>query len=88
MLSNRDFNEGPKSGAAKVYHKNLIKVLENLKESDYVIQTAQVKDLLIQANYCLLKLKKADAEFDLTMLENEYNYYREQFLRQTLGNNR
>jgi len=84
-LSNSDFNTGPKNGPAKVYHKNLVKVLKDLKEADSIINASSIQSLLIQAHDCLVKLKKADPDYMCHELENEYSYYKDQFLKQKLN---
>ena len=76
------FNPLPKSGTAKLYLKNLVKALEELKDDNLLIKNSQFQNLLTQAYVCLLKLKKADPDFNVLELENEYNYYKEQFLKQ------
>ena len=70
-----------KTGAAKVYRKNLLRILDNLQETNPVIQKIQFQNFLIQAEDCLVKLKKAEADSYTINLENEYNYHKELFLK-------
>lgn len=70
-----------KSGAAKVYRKNLLRILDSLSDTSHIFQKTQFRNYLLQAEDCLIKLKKAEGETYTFELENEYNYYKELFLR-------
>lgn len=70
-----------KPGAAKVYRKNLTRILESLSRTNHIIQKTQFQNYLIQAEDCLVKLRKAEADTYTFDLENEYNYYKELYLK-------
>jgi hypothetical protein len=70
-----------KSGTAKVYRKNLRRTLDSLSQINPIIHKIQFQNYLIQAEDSLVKLRKAEADTYTFGLENEYNYYKELFLK-------
>ena len=81
MSDKKEISPVIKAGAAKVYRKNLLRILESLKQTNHIIQKIQFQNYLIQAEDCLVKLKKAEADTYTFELENEYNYHKEVFLK-------
>jgi hypothetical protein len=81
MSAKKELSPVIKAGAAKVYRKNLLRTLDSLSKTNHIIQKIQFQNYLIQAEDCLLKLKKAEGNTYTFELENEYNYYKELFLR-------
>ncbi len=81
MSAKKELSPVIKAGAAKVYRKNLLRTLDSLSKTNHIIQKIQFQNYLIQAEDCLVKLKKAEAETYTFDLENEYNYYKELFLK-------
>lgn len=81
MSTKKELSPVIKAGAAKVYRKNLLRTLDSLSKTNHIIQKIQFQNYLIQAEDCLVKLKKAEAETYTFDLENEYNYYKELFLK-------
>lgn len=81
MSTKKELSPVVKSGAAKVYRKNLQRILDSLGQTNHIIQKIQFQNYLLQAEDCLVKLKKAEGETYVFDLENEYNYYKEVFLK-------
>ncbi|MBP7808823.1 MAG: hypothetical protein KA163_05990 [Bacteroidia bacterium] len=81
MSTKKELNPVIKAGAAKVYRKNLLRTLDSLKHTNHIIQKSQFQNYLVQAEDCLVKLKKAEGDTYAFDLENEYNYYKELFLK-------
>ncbi|MBK7668406.1 MAG: hypothetical protein IPJ32_14360 [Sphingobacteriaceae bacterium] len=81
MSAKKELSPVIKAGAAKVYRKNLQRILDSLSQTNHIIQKTQFQNYLIQGEDCLVKLKKAESDAYNFDLENEYNYYKELFLR-------
>lgn len=81
MNTKKELSPVIKSGAAKVYRKNLQRILDSLSQTNHIIQKVQFQNYLLQAEDCLVKLKKAEGETYAFDLENDYNYYKELFLK-------
>jgi len=81
MKGRKDLNTTVKSGAAKVYRKNLARILDAFGKTNPLIQKSQFQNYIILAEECLANLKKAEASTYTDDLENEYNYYKELYLK-------
>lgn len=86
------FNGKPKiiskksiKGVTKVYYKNLCVVLNNIGSVNMFLNTIQYVNLLNQAEDLLEKLQKSDPSGAYSELENEYNFYKEQFMKWQAG---
>jgi hypothetical protein len=82
------FNSKPKSasknspkGVTKVYYKNLCNILSLIGTTNMFLHTTQFVNLLNQAEDLLGKLKKSDPSGNYPDLENEYNTYKERFMK-------
>lgn len=71
----------PKTGSAKVYYKNLTKLLKELSSLHPLLDDVRYKNLLIQATEALSNLQKTDRDFDISALEVELKRYRALFTR-------
>jgi hypothetical protein len=78
-LKNR--SDKPLKGITKVYCKNLCNILSLLNNTSMFFNTSQFISLLHQAEDLLGKLKKSDVNGNFSGLENEFNSYKEQFMK-------
>lgn len=67
--SSKFFQLSPNNGLAKVYHKNLLVILQNLEKLNPLLNKKEYLSHIIQANDLLIKLKKADEKFDCSLFE-------------------
>ena len=86
------FNSKPKNlsknspkGVTKVYYKNLCNVLKSMGDVNMFLNTIQFINLLNQAEDLLEKLQKSDRKGNYSDLENEFNSYKEQFMKWQAG---
>jgi hypothetical protein len=71
----------PNNGLAKVYHKNLILLLQNLQTLNPIFNKTEYINHITQANDLLIKLKKADEKFDCTALELNLKHFEDAFYK-------
>lgn len=79
------FSKNSLKGVTKVYYKNLCNVLFLLGTTNMFLNTPQFINLLNQAEDLLGKLQKSDPSISYPELENEYNSYKEQFMKWQAG---
>ena len=73
----------PKVGTAKVYYKNLVKILAELSELHPLLQDVRFKNLLLLATDALQNLQKTDSDFDTSALKIELDEYKNRILKNT-----
>lgn len=79
------FSEKSLKGVTKVYYKNLTNVLNTIETTNMFLNTSQFINLLNQAEDLLGKLQKSDPGGSYVDLENEYNSYKEQYMKWQAG---
>ena len=71
----------PNNGLAKVYHKNLILLLQNLQTLNPIFNKTEYLSHITQANDLLIKLIKADEKFDCKPIEMKLKQFEEAFYK-------
>lgn len=71
----------PKVGTAKVYYKNLSKILNELSNLHPLLHDVRFKNLLLLANEALHNLQKTDPDFDTSALRKELDGYKNIFTK-------